>query len=122
MAATSTTPTPTVPAGLWAATVLTIILATIPLIGVAYGLASIPHSGRGCELQSGPICGDQAENLSVWTFLLVITLLMFVIWAGILNIANFRRYSPRQRALPPLAIVSFCLVVLGIATAIFKSQ
>lgn len=62
-------------------TPISILLTIGPAIGINRMLAAAPHTSRGCEVDSGPFCGDSNGDLGVFTSLLIALFLAYLILA-----------------------------------------
>ncbi|WFR83657.1 hypothetical protein [Arthrobacter sp. Y-9] len=100
------------PAILWLFTVLAAIFLWFPVSGIGGGLASVPHTGRGCDAGSGPICGNQAEALWASTVLAAIFAALYV-GAVVIVAVEHRGRTRSVRAWPPL------LALAAYAAALF---
>ncbi|WP_394940880.1 hypothetical protein [Psychromicrobium sp. YIM B11713] len=110
------------PTAVWVSALLAIVLVTFPAVGVAYGLASIPHTDRGCGADSGPICGDHEINLNLSLFggAVIWALLLLVVLSVVLgNLAARRplRYWPWL-----LTVLGYSFAVVGVAFLVFRAD
>ncbi|MDQ0709961.1 hypothetical protein QFZ52_002613 [Arthrobacter woluwensis] len=100
------------PAALWLFTVLAAIFLWFPVSGIGGGLASVPHTGRGCDAGSGPICGNQAEAL--WASVMFAAVIVVLYLGAVVIVAVEHRGRTRSlRAWPPL------LALAGYVAALF---
>lgn len=98
------------PAVLWLFTALAAVLLWFPVSGVGGGLASIPHTGRGCDAGSGPICGNQGEAL--WASAVFAAVIAALYLGALLTITVDNRRVPGHRHWPgPVALTAYAAIL-----------
>lgn len=98
------------PAVLWLFTVLAAVFLWFPVSGIGGGLASVPHTGRGCDAGSVPICGNQGEALWASAVLAAVIAALYVGALVIITIEN-RRLTRRRHWPAPVTLTAYAVVV-----------
>lgn len=109
---TATKPSTTrrTPAVLWLAIILAAVFLWLPLSGVSEGLASVPHTGMGCDAGSGPVCGNQGEALWASAVLAVVVAALYLGALMIITVEN--RKLTRHRHWPaPVTLTAYAAIV-----------
>jgi|GEM_PF-2831549 len=98
------------PAVLWLFTTLAAILLWFPVSGIGGGLASVPHTGMGCDSGSGLICGNQGEALWASAVLAAVFAALYLGALVIIAVEN-RRFPGRRHWPAPVALTAYAAIV-----------
>lgn len=109
------------PLPIWIVSVLALILAILPVFGIAKELAEIPHTGKGCGRDESVICGDQGTILWLSSFGLVALLAIFLVIVLAIYL-GYRSKFKLTRCWPALlTLVGSILLLLATFFLIFRA-